>query len=284
MGLRGFGVFVLSVILFVVLTLGMIAGSLNVFLSAGVYQDAFEEANVYSFVEKQFIGNELGLNFVKGGVKGAVDSTLEQVLDYINGDTNEIVLIIDGNEIKKFFEQEVTKFPVCTEEESAYVGGEVKCRPASLNSSQFLEQVLVEENIKIVESQEVDLLEVFDKEKNIDKLRNGVSYYKFGLWALPIIAVILVLLVFYISGESKRMALFFSGGALIFSGLIGIFGGSYFENFLLGKMNGLEGSISALVQSLLDSFVARLLVIGFMLGVIGILFYLAGFVASPKKK
>src|SRR3989344_3790041 len=224
--IRGVILAVISFLLLLMLVYFGISLGLNKLLYPQIYEDALEKGGAYDLLGKQFSGAG-SVNFIlidKAGVKQQVNEFIEKSLEYIRGDSGRFELYWDINktEIRDFFEDEARKFPVCRAGESSRDAmGEIKCRPSNTSVSQFLNDTLKEKNITLFESSEsrINVLDIYDRERNIDKAREAVMWYKFSQYALALLIIIFMALIVLISKDKLRGGLKKAGATIVAAGV-----------------------------------------------------------------
>lgn len=220
---RGFLLSALSFVLILVLTTAALGFSAKILLQPDIYKNALEKAGAYGFLGSQ--GNSSAVPIpIKGTVRENVDRILENGFAYLRGERDEpgIYIDIDGLKIRDFFITKATEFPVCKSGQPPYDGNDIKCRPSEIPVEKFLEDVLDKRNASQFLSAadgKYDLLQTFDKDRNIVKAKGYVSTFNLALNIFIIGSLAICVLIFFVSGSMKS-SLRWTGFSFIVSGLI----------------------------------------------------------------
>jgi len=217
------GVIVLSLmIIFSLVTLTLLI-SLQSLLNVGTYTTALEDAGVYDFMEKQL---SQGQSFIvmNGGIRQEINNILSKILDYINGKANreDLTLTIDQEEIKRFYIQEASKIRICDVGETPWATEEINCRPANLTAEEAVDLYFQEMDIELPGGSggKINLLDIYDRDGNIENIREAVRIQKIILYALIIFILILAGLIMLIDKKEIKKAYRTIGFDLVISGII----------------------------------------------------------------
>ncbi len=140
-------VFVSFLLVLSIIFLG-IFWSLHTFLYPQIYEKALSESGAYNSLN---LTDVVGGSFIKipsTGVQGIVNTLLENTLSYMRGDSSNLnlTLEVDTQKLNDFFLKNVQDFRVCNPGEEPFNGTEPVCRPADVNVSKYLDQVLQKKN------------------------------------------------------------------------------------------------------------------------------------------
>lgn len=284
--LRGFGLVVLSFLLFLSLIVLIFASSFNVMLYPGVYEKAFDKSNVYSILENQSIGSNI--QFINGNeaeLKNTIDGLVVNGLSYIRGDSDYLNLTvgIDQNNLRAFFEESIKNLSICSYKQDPY--GDRPCKPYNMNSSQYLDGLIERRNISLLEEKNINLANLFDKDNNLSKLRDVVKIYRTLLLSLVILSVIFVIFIFVIKRRELKSAFRWNAAVFLASSIVGFFI-NFGKIFVLSNIN-LPSELSVFRDSIvvvLDSVFGRIFVYSLIALLISIVLFAFSFFVGKKDK
>ncbi len=216
--LRGIGLFFLSVVMMMLATLLVLGINSYVMLYPGVYEKAFEAGGFYTFAENEFGKDERMsiIDFSDKDVRSSVNTLLENMLSYVRGDSGlNLTLQINQTALSSFFEKQVDNLDACVADEEPFSGDEVNCRPPNKTSAEFLPEILEKKHFNISNATSVDLVGVFDEDRNLNKLKEVVKKIKISVVGLTLGILLIVVLIYFVSGRSVKTAARWSGASLI---------------------------------------------------------------------
>ncbi len=289
--LRGVLIAVISSVIFLMLMSFGISLGMNQLLYPQVYENALEKGGAYDFIDGQAGGfkSESGsINFVimgAGGIRGQINELIEKSLEYIRGDSGRFELYWDINktEIKEFFRKEAAKIRVCSSKEiDNYYAGEVDCRPSGMTVDDFLNKELKERNVTILNDNEsrINVLDIYDKERNIEKAREIVMWYEVLRYILVLLIALFMALVILISKNKLRGGLKKIGATLVLAGIwlfiIAKISGSFLFSNIISKMMVIP-AIGKSADAIISPVVNSIGNYGLIFLVIGIASFIASF-------
>lgn len=222
---RGVSLFLLSILLVLSLFILGIFWSIHAFLYPQIYEKTLNESHAYDLIDVSQIS---GGNFIKipaGGMPVLINGLIENTLSYLRGDTSALNLTvpIDTQKLQDFFLQSVGSFPTCAPGEAPFSGNTPVCKPAGINNTEFLNQVLQASNFSIIQGESVNLATVFGlKKSNTDEIRHYVILYEYASYGLVILVILLFVAMLFISPSRTR----WQGIDFVLSGLILLVAGS----------------------------------------------------------
>ena len=282
--------FLLSTVLVVCLILFTLSLSLNQYLYPNIYINALEKNNLYEYLEQQGIDSQLTLTtFTQEGVKPTIDRVLSELLSYIRSDTNnpEVIIHINSTALRVFFEDQAAQLPACERDEDPFIDENVSCRPADMSVSEFLNRTLEKQNRSdILRKSEVNLLDIYDKEKNIEKARSYVKVYSILLYILPLISLAIILTFWLISKKEIRSTLrwlsipFILTAFAIFAIYLSLFRTMQTEVY---QLEGITPPFDSFIIDLFTPFTTSLLIYGIILFSIALLLLILSFIIKKRE-
>lgn len=214
--------FALSLVLALLLITAALGFSAKMLFQPDIYKNAFDKAGAYAFLESQLGSLPVP---IKGTVKENVDRILDNGFMYLRGESGEpgIYIELDGSKIKEFFMPKAMEFPVCKTGQAPFDGNDVKCRPDDIEIEKFLSIVLEKSNATQFLSMadgKYDLLQTFDKERNIEKARGYVSTFNQLLNISVIACFSIFVLMFFIARRSLKSSVRWIGFSFVVAGLV----------------------------------------------------------------
>jgi hypothetical protein len=271
----------ISIFLVVALIFLGVFSSLHAFLYPQIYEKVLSDNHAYDSIN---VSGLQGGSFIKipaNGISGIVNPLIENTLSYLRGDSPalNLTLQIDTQKLNDFFLQSVNELSPCKVGENPFNGTEPVCRPAEINSSEFLAQVLRARNFTITPDEKVNLANLFGlKKSDTTKVRNYVMDYEYVLYGLFALVIALSFLMFFMSETRTR----WSGIDFLVAG-VAVFVLGYLFFPLVSSMIPNEISfVSSVSKELADYLYSRIQIYSLIIAGIGI----AGIVVSffIKKK
>lgn len=266
----------------------------NVLLHEDVYVNAFEKNNVYGEIKTRYFSDDKlsqGLVDISAeGMKKNINSILGGVLAYARGDNqgDGIYINVDNSSIKRFFLKQIEGVGVCNGNQNEFdANNSISCRVAGKSNEQILNDLLERKNMShILSVDKINLLDTFDKERNIEKLKEKVDYYYYLLYGLTALIIILILIIFIINRDNLKGAFRISGISLLVSELIVFISLKFIDNSLLSKLN-LSPDMIYLQNALLDiikDVLLRVKVFAIIVTVIGLVLIVISLFLKGKSK
>ena len=284
----GAGKSILLVFLSILLTISVIFlgifWGMHTFLYPQVYENALNNSGVYDSINLSEIQG--GGSFIKlgpDGEKGLVNTLLENTLSYIRGDSKDLDLTVevDTQKLRDFFLKNVDEIGACGPGESSFQGNQPVCRPADMNSSAYLDEVLEKRNFTIQEGEKVDLAEIFGINKTgTTQMRSYVMNYNEIYYGSLLLAIVLIVVVFFVSDSRTRWS-----GIDLIQGGIGVFVlGSVSSTLIASAIPPGVSFLQSISTDLANAFAGRLQTYSFVVTGIGIIGFVLSFFISKKKK
>ncbi len=202
---------VLLTVLVVCLIVFILLLSLNQYLYPDLYIKALEKNNLYEYLEQQGgIDSQLTLTTLsEEGVKPAVDRIIVESLAYVRSERKNprITIQINTTALREYLENETAQLSLCEENEDPFGNENVTCRPVNMSISEFLNRTLEKQNSSILKQSEVNFLDVYDKERNIEKARLSIRMYTLFLYLLPLLMTVVIVAVWLLSQRDIRTTL-----------------------------------------------------------------------------
>lgn len=219
----------ISCLLIISIVISVTLITTNSLLQPEIYAEVIDETNVSDFIDLENSTSKIpGGEFIEIPEESAeviAEDLITNFLSYLRGDSEELNLTLQVNNasLREFFLEAVERFPVCFSGENPYKGnGEPVCRPENQSSSEFLDEVLEENNITIKEETSIDLTKVYGLE-NSEELREVRKYtknYSLIVYAFLLLNLILAGLIFFIQREDFKKGAMTLGINLTLSGII----------------------------------------------------------------
>jgi len=274
----------LSILLIIsVIFLGIFWG-MHTFLYPPVYENALSNSGVYDSIDLLKIQG--GKNFIKlgpNGMKGLVNTLLENTLSYMRGDSKTLNLTVevDTQKLRDFFLKNVDEVRICRSGESSFQGNQPICRPSDMNASAYLDKILEKRNFTIQEGGRVNLAEIFGINKtDTSQMRSYVMKYNEFYYGLFIFSIVLIVVMFFVSDSRTR----WSGVDLVLGG-IGVFViGSVTSNLIVSAIPQGIIFLQSISTDLANAFIGRLQTYSFVVIGLGIIGFVLSFFISEKKK
>lgn len=238
--LKQVGIFTISIVLIFFIILLSIILTLSSFLYPQIYSQSFEELGVYNHIDKniQKIDGATFISFPEEGSQQTIEYLLSNFLAYIRSDTDnlELNVKIDKDKLRNFFLQSVNKIPKCNINQDPF-NKENPCLPQDKTAEVFLDEFLEKRNIKILESDEIDLTTVYGLEENsegrasLDNLRDKIRYYKLLILLIMIMILTALFLLFILQKPDIRKFIRTTGIIFLASALI-----LFIINYILGNI------------------------------------------------
>jgi len=253
---------ILSLFLIVSLLLTVTLLTANTLLYPGIYVKALEGGGGASGVLSNATESIEGRGFVNTSSEEfdtEVEKLIANFLSYLRGETNELNFTIDieSDTLRAFLEGQVYRLPVCGSEEELYsTEGDALCRPSNKTSSEFLDEVLAENNITLPASQSVDLTSVYGiNTSGLGQIREGVRMYKIAIYIFLFLSLIFAMLIFVAARDIKKGSMIF-GLDLVVAGII-VFISSLTTSLLINAPDfGIE-ILTVLVNSIKGFIITR---------------------------
>ncbi len=224
--LRGVGLTILTIILLLVLIIFNFSISFHQLLYPQIYKNAFDKGGVYNFLEKQ-TGSVGSINFViieNNGIKGMINNLIDKTLEYLRGDNKDLGVYweINKTEIREFFDKQASSIRLCNTEEQQKNNGETVCRPKNMTLEEFLNNELKEGNITIFDNNQtrINPLDIYDKERKIEVLKEYVKIYKYAIYLSALIILIILTIIIITERKRLRSGFEFIGIPLMIGGII----------------------------------------------------------------
>ena len=285
----------ITVIAIFALVFGIIGYSSEVFVDEETYLDAFEEHNLYGFIESQPIIEGTTIEDLEGiSVRGIVDDSVVSVLEYIRGDTDEVEVEVSltSEELLLTLQDEVLDLPECSGDEdmaelfeaiSQQDLGAINCVPGSYSEDELIELVKTEIPSDVMEEEiTIDLLSELDvSEEDLDELRDMYTLFNTAWLSSLVLGVALLVLLGVVNLNEKSRGLGWIGGVLVGTGLVLVIVATFTTAALsdIVSQDELdEGPAMDILKDVLGEFVYLIGVYGGILLLIGVLAAIGGFV------
>ena len=286
--LRRFFLVFISALLILSISLGVWSIILHQFIEPEIYFEAFEKGNVYDFVDSS-IANVPGATFIdmSQGSRAFVNGIVINFFDYVKGKSQEpnLTLTIDTSALRNFFLNSLDGVRECYVGENPFDENKIPvCIPTNKTKDAFLDELLERRNASsLFDRTELNILDIYDSDRNIEKLRNYVSYYYYALISFFAIALICIILMFILQEEkAKGFAWigydFMMSGFGLLASLIGLDKG----RALISNLSNSAFDFTPIMDSLLDEFRRRIIISGIVLIVIGVISVIIYFIKKKK--
>lgn len=267
----------LSVILSLSIISSIIGLSINSLLYPEIYQNSLQKNNVYDSIEK-LIENQTsqnGFNLIDSRIIiPSINSNLENILAYIRSDEDVLNFTIEINisAFKPFFRAAAENITICSNSQQPFVNDKIICRPLNISSSEFIDMALEKKGFDTSKSA-INLADVFDKERNIDKVRNAVYIYKIVLYISLSLLVIIPLLFFFLSGLKSSFR--WAGLTFILTGFI--FTIISFSVLVLYPLINVPEEFRNLVFDIINPLTIKLIIYSVSALALGVVFFILSF-------
>ncbi|MBI2106764.1 hypothetical protein HYT57_02160 [Candidatus Woesearchaeota archaeon] len=287
---RGLGtVFVSILLIFTVFTASIGVTVYSIMLYPDVYKEALEKVDVEKLAQEKIPLKDIPIpippELASENLKKTFFILLSDVLAYARSDKNELTFKINVNqdEILSFFEQQAQAFPVCSANQIPFENGEPKCRPAQIPVKEFLITVLEQKNFSIGQISNADLIQVWDPQNNRAKLRQYVTWFRYGIYASLLLILLLVSFIWLLRKPSIKSFARTIGINFILVGsmLLAIF-------FVANKIpiTHLPEGFAELALSVIDVFkeaiLGKILIFGVVFVLIGVIGLIFSFIKKDK--
>jgi len=236
--LKGVEISSLAVILFIGLIAVNFFFGFHQLLYPQIYENALEKGGIYSIINEQ-VGGMQSINFVtigSGGVESKINEAIVKILEYMRGSSDEVDLYWDINqtEVRNFLEGEVEKMRVCNSNEPYEINGTVQCRPANITVEELLESELKKGNVTILNNNEsrINVLDIYDPDRNIEVFRGYVTVYRYSLYLLSFFILLIIAAILIIDKKRERNGLEWIGITFLIAGTLVVILSSLGGNFL----------------------------------------------------
>ena len=235
-----------------------------------IYVDGLREGGAFEYAESGLkqIPYASFIKIPDGGLEAVVTPLLSNFFSYLRSDTDKLTLEveIDLPKLRNFFLDSVKSVTVCKPlQKYSFDNLDEICRPFDKNIDVFLDEYLQYKGLNLFSNNVTDLAGVYGIEEGragrekLDKIRDYIQYYKIGVFFIGLIFVLLILIIYFVSGNLKS-AMRFVGMPVLLCGLlilIVIFlGASALQEFVSAEMSLQFGReiISYLVASAMRPF------------------------------
>ncbi len=210
---KGLLLTILSFLIIIFLIISSIGAISYTLLYPKTYSTALEEAKVYEKIEESFDKVEGGF-FIKippEGSKALFEDLLNRLFSYIRSDSDTLNLKVqvDKEKLRGFFIDSIEKLSFCSPNQNPF-SENANCRPSDKTSDEFLNEILKQRNVTVLEGDYVDLGTVYGLEDGSDglnklkELRGVVSTYKIVLLGIAIALVLLIFFLYLLERNSKK--------------------------------------------------------------------------------
>lgn len=274
--IKKLGIIILVIILFLSIIILNTTLGLKQLLYPQIYQEAIGSMGIYSLLENQTKG--LGeINFVKINPKGLgvmINEALEKTLSYLRGDSKNLELYweINTSSIKELFLEQANKTRICSSGEVNTI--EKPCRDESMSVEKFLEAELDKRNFTFLENNQtrINVLDIYDKERRIEKLKDYVNYYYKGLYLLTIIIAVIITIIILLERKKLKIGMIIVGLTSLISGIMMVITSKVIGNLAYTEIStvipifkgGIIEIISPIFHSIMMSGIITL-IIGFVI-------------------
>ncbi len=272
----------LSILLVLSLFFLGIFWSLHIFIYPQVYENALSDSGAYAAINIPQIPGGSFIKIPEGGMPALVNSLIENTLSYLRGETPtlNLTLSVDTQKLNDFFLQSVNDLRVCNPGENPFVNNIPNCRPADVNTSEFLDQILQSRNFTITQGEKVNLANVFGlNQTDTSKIRQYVMDYEYILYGLLALVVIFSVLIFFISPSRTR----WSGIDFFVSGILVFISGALLSPIIMNNIPNQIQFLEIISKDLSQAFLSRLQTYSFIAAGIGVLGFALSFFIKKKK-
>jgi len=230
------------------------------------------------------VGNLINIPDEEEELRVVIYGATNNFLSYLRGEVEKpnLNLELDVVNLRDLLETEVESFPLCSSGESSRdLQGDLVCRPPEKSVSDFLEEVLIEQEVNLPDSGFVDLSEVYDLENDdIQQIRDSIGTYQNMRYVVGLIVLFFVGLLFLISA-SARIGMMVTGIDFSIAGILVIIG-SIFGRSFVGN-SGIGGDIlKKIVETILNNLLSISLKFGLTFIGGGVVALVASFLFKKK--
>lgn len=280
--------FLLSILFLIIAIILVIAVNINSLTHIEFYQDSFNKANFYNNLINQLSENQKENNyfiFSEDEVKTLVDGTLINLLDYLKGEKSSIDLKIQLNNSKIYesINKEIESLEDCQNGIGPTYNGELICRYADLNSTQFLDKLIKENKISI-SNESFDLVEILKMGPGsngaimIENIREIVSLFKSLLVLFAVIFALIIFFIYLLHKNSSKGFILNLGINLIIVGIILFCLSFYVENIVNKNSLSLDPLFSSVLIVGLSKILYGILIYSLTIFLVGLFFFITGII------
>ena len=271
---------VLALLLFIGACISIFGANALVFLYPDVYYSILEKNNAYDIIDSGLAleGQLAFTSLHEEGTKNFTNKMISNLLTYIRGESSNpnLTLQIKKEVLMGFFESQVEKVRECNKGEDLF-NKPALCKPAGLNTSEYLEVFLKERNIIIFEEGSINLLDTFDKERNIEKLRDNVVFYKGIFYTILFFSIIIAILIIVLNAKERHKGFRWIGIPLIFAGITAVIVSTLAERMIVVSLIKELPEFLLFVINLIRYYFDQVFLIGFYIIAAGIVLFIASF-------
>lgn len=202
---KGILLYFLSSLLVLSLVLLGILWSLHSFLYPTIYEKILNDSGVYNTIENS-VSQFPEIQFIEmpsGGIPSLVNELIGNALSYIRGETPTLNLTVG----------------IDTQKVTDMVTSSIGSLPPGINITYYIDQVLQQYNIPVVDGNRVDLASLAGiNQSELEPVIKYVKDYQYALYGTFALSLLLVILIFFISDSRTRWSGidFAASGLLLF--------------------------------------------------------------------
>ncbi len=196
---------VLSSFTIVLLCTAVLGASLQVLLYPDTYEAVFDKNNVYQMIEDRLVetGRIPKAIFARQPVKPTLNRFVDNFLSYIRGDAGQLDLDMNvSSTLNDLFLLKADEIRLCNQNESAFSGDEAVCRPANIETQEFMNSILAKKNISMSQFGNINMADVYDEDGNLRKVREGVIIFRYAVFAAFSLAILNLLTIAFLNRKS----------------------------------------------------------------------------------
>ena len=206
--LKTIGVILISLILIVSIFIAVIGiTAYQTLLYPETYEKALEKVPVEKILQGYLPGEtpQPVQEFLEKNFKTTASALITNTLAYLRSDTQELTfkLEINQEDLVKSLEQQAEALPICNENQIPIENGEYKCRPSGVQTKELINK-LVEQNAQIAQIKDQDVIPFLDPKNTREMIRAKVTLLRQGLYALFILVLILIFLIYLLKKPSIK--------------------------------------------------------------------------------
>jgi hypothetical protein len=239
MGLiKKIGVIILSILLITTLTIFVLLIGFHEILQKETYVSSFQKNNFYSYIEKILIDLKIKDYLILDMTfEVFINNKVDNFLSYIKGNTNDLNLKIKINNSKMIdrLTENYENMPECNI--NNIQNKNLECRVPGVSAKDFVNEMLVSQNINIEGESSFDLKEIIDQNNRLSGLREYYRYYLIALYGSLLVSLVLLLGILILNLFNLKKSFRSIGMIILIVGINSLVFSTVFMNALINQGN-----------------------------------------------
>ncbi len=276
----------LSLFIIFLLSVSIIGASLQTLLYPSVYEESFQKNNIYSQLNNLAgPNNQFFIVIPNNDPQLLFNSLLNNFLSYLRGNSDQLNLTveIDQTALRQFFENSAANFTVCAPGQEPFTGEEINCRPATQNSSEFIDEVLERKKLPFFDQKYLNLATIYDPQGNLNKFVYFIKIYKYILYGSLLLTIIFIFFIYLLNKDIKKSFRWYFVDFIVAGGI------SLSIAFILGKLldsqlRSIDVILVDIVADIANNILYKINFYSIIIILLGIVFLGLSFIHPNKEK